>query len=117
MFRCRRPAGDNRGITHHTGDAAKRHAQTQFACDVNQQDGSGRTPLLLAICLGAEEVAEQLIKATAPGRLDVNLGDESGLSPLMQAIEHRMTYVTYKLLGWPDVDLSAVDPQVCTTRA
>ena len=67
----------------------------------------------LPVCIVVFKIAELLLKTVAawPERVDVNVKDKSGLTPLMHAIEHAMTYVSYKLLDWPSTDLGALDSQ------
>ncbi len=64
-------------------------------CDINGQDGSGRTALLEAAWGGSEDIVKFLLERGA----DSNIADKSGFTPLMRAVEGGYRSIAVALMG------------------
>lgn len=72
--------------------------------DINIQDNSGTTPLILAASLGQTEMAKKLIKAKA----EINLQDQNGKTALISAAQEGYSDIVKALLV-ADADEKLVD--------
>lgn len=83
-------------------------ASSRYLCDLNIQNKIGETAFVMAIKLGQDDIAELLLKI-ALDRLNINVADDDGATPLMHAITNQMTYISLKLLSQESLDVSVVD--------
>ena len=74
--------------------------------DLNAQDKSGETPLIIAIVNGCEEVVRILL---AQPSLDVNMTDEDGRTALMLACLYGQKTILSMLLGHEHIQVNKAD--------
>ncbi len=73
--------------------------------DVNQQDRSGNTVLMVAADHGRTEVVRELL--LTPG-IEVNAASLMGRTPLVEAVRSGQTAIVRLLLGSPEIDMNQV---------
>lgn len=69
-----------------------------FAVFVNQRDGAGQTPLLVAINHGHESIALRLLDC---GEINPNIADVLLITPLFAVARQGLTHVVERLLHFP----------------
>ena len=94
-----------------SGDFAAVCAEIKKGCDINYQNGDGRTALMRASFLGQERCVEVLLDAGA----DINAQDEAGRTALMEAcVAFKKGVIRILLERGADVNL--FDNNGCTAR-
>ena len=77
-----------------------------FSININAQDKFGKTPLIIAISHGCEEVVRILL---AQPNLDVNMADMAGHTPLMEACYPGGETIVSMLLGHEHIQVNKAD--------
>jgi len=83
-----------------------------YMASLNQKNGNGETPLIIAVKHGYVEIVQKLLNEK---ETNVNLGDNSGLTPLHHAMKRQQQKIYAELMKYPErVRVNAPDNEGST---